>query len=63
MEMRDVIALLQEKIRMKANEISRMERDVIIAKSMLHNDIRNVVTLIQNHYPDIYESMRLPESD
>jgi len=60
MEMKDVIILLQDKIQVKANEISRMEKDLSIAKSVLNNDMRSLITLLHNHYPELMVP-RLPE--
>ena len=58
--MKDVITLLQNKIQIKTNEISRMERDLAIAKSLLHNDIRSLVGILMQHYPQLIQK---PESD
>lgn len=63
MEMREVISLLQEKIKMRSSEISRMEKEVAIAKSVLHNDIRALTEIIRTHYPSVIEQNHLSSGE
>jgi hypothetical protein len=62
MEMRELVSLLETKIKMKLTELSRMEKEVAIAKSMIRNDIKELYKVLNLHYPAITEGLNEPEN-
>jgi len=55
MEMREIIATLEAKIQMKINELSRMEKEIVIARSVIANDIRQLQKVLHVHCPHLLE--------
>lgn len=55
MEMREIIATLEAKIQMKINELSRMEKEIVIARSVIANDIRQLQKVLNIHCPHLLE--------
>lgn len=51
MEMREIIATLEAKIQMKITELSRMEKEIAIARSVISNDIKHLQKVLQTHCP------------
>lgn len=51
MEMREIVSLLEAKIKMKIHELSRMEKEVAIAKSVIRNDIQQLYKILSTHCP------------
>lgn len=60
MQMREVIALLSEKIKIKIDEVSRLEKEVAIAKAVIHNDLRELNRVLEQ-YQDFVPQERLRE--
>lgn len=55
MEMRELIATLEAKIQMKIQELSRMEKEIAIARSVISNDIRQLQKVLHTHCPKLLE--------
>lgn len=51
MQMRELVTLLESNIKMKMVELSRMEKEMAITKSMLRNDINELYKVLNTHYP------------
>jgi hypothetical protein len=58
--MREIIATLEAKIQMKINELSRMEKEIAIARSVITNDIRQLQKVLNIHCPKLLEE---PKND
>ncbi len=46
MEMRELVSLLESKIKMKLTELSRMEKEVAITKSVIRNDLSELYKIL-----------------
>lgn len=60
MEMREIVSLLETKIKMKLTELSRMEKEVAIAKSVIRNDLNDLYKILNTHYPFLTPTLEEP---
>ncbi len=58
MEMREIIATLEAKIQMKIKELSRMEKEIVIARSVISNDIRQLQKVLNDYCPHLLEEQK-----
>lgn len=58
MEMREIIATLEAKIQMKIAELSRMEKEIVIARSVISNDIRQLQKVLHLHCPHLLDESK-----
>lgn len=61
--MREIVSLLEEKIKFKLVELSRMEKELAIAKSIIANDIRDLYKVLNIHFPLLIDQCKSKESD